>query len=493
MCVAPGLSSVKLPDFVGTTTFRWTSVAFAGCILLFSAFVYWEAAATMRAGMDATITDESLIVAADTPDRRLDAIEDRLSADPRRVKLAGLFGADGRRLAGNIDSLPPRLAIDAPVQTTDVIRVDQHGRESMSVRAVARRLPNGEVLVIARHNGEINDLAEVVARSLLLALPVALCLSLAIGMILSVRVQRRVTELNALVGRIVGGDLRERIPATGLDHPFDKLAAIANGMLDEIEVLVREMANVGNEIAHDLRTPLTRVRVGLERGRANAGTLEELQSVADRAIVGVDQSLIIITALLRITEIENSRGRASFAEASLTELIRDVGDLYEPIAEDKNVALRVICEHDAKVSCDRSLLLEAVANLVDNAVKFTPAGGTVTLALIPSAPRNIVRISDTGPGICESERDAVMRRFYRSDKSRNTFGVGLGLSLVSAIVKLHGFPLTLSTGPGCVAEIACAATHGPVSSTSDWPDVLADRREDVVRNTRPGPAYSTRI
>jgi signal transduction histidine kinase len=457
MFAVPGLSSVKLPDFVRTTTFRWTSIAFAVCILLFSAFVYWEAAATMRTRIDAIISDESSIVAADTPDRRLNAIEDRLSSDPRRIKLDGLFGADGRRLAGNIDGLPAGLRIDATVQTAEVVRVDQRGRETMSVRAIARRLPNGDVLVIARHNGEIRDLAEVIARALLLALPVALGLSLAIGMILSFRVQRRVAGLNALVGRIVGGDLRERIPTSRLDHPFDMLATIANGMLDEIQILVGEMASVGNEIAHDLRTPLTRVRVGLERGRANARTLEELQAVTDRAIGGVDQSLIIITALLRITEIENSRGRASFAETSLADLVREVGDLYDPIAEDKHVTLRVACDDGVRISCDRNLLLEAIANLVDNAVKFTPEGGSVTLALVRDAGESIIRISDTGPGIGEDEREAVMRRFYRSDKSRNTFGVGLGLSLVSAIVKLHGFKFALSTGPGCVAEIACPA------------------------------------
>src|ERR1700722_5949048 len=149
MFAAPGLFFVKFPDFFRTTTFRWPSIAFAVCILLFSAFVYWEAAATMRASMDATLLDESLIVAADTPDRRLDAIDDRLSADPRRVKLAGLFAADGRRLAGNIESLPPGLAVGGPVQTAEVVRTDQRGHESMSVRAVARSLPNGELLVIA--------------------------------------------------------------------------------------------------------------------------------------------------------------------------------------------------------------------------------------------------------------------------------------------------------------------------------------------------------
>jgi signal transduction histidine kinase len=448
---------VKLPDFVRTTTFRWISIAFALCILLFSAFVYWEAATYMVARMDAAIAEESAAIASDTPDRRLNAIQDRLSEDPRRIKLAGLFATDGHPIAGNLERLPQQLAVDATVQTVHVVRVDQRGRELMTVRAIARTLPNGDVLVIARHDGELTELAEVVARALLLALPLAFGLSLAIGALLSVRVQRRVAGLQTLVRRIMAGNLSERVPASGLDHPFDKLAAIANGMLDEIEVLVTEMAGVGNEIAHDLRTPLTRVRVGLERGRANARTLEELQGVADRAVAALDQSLTIITALLRITEIENCRGKVNFSEISLADLVQEVGDLYDPIAEDKQIALKVGSAGSAMAYCDRDLFFEAVTNLVDNAVKFTPAGGSIDIAVVPGKNENTIRISDTGKGIGEDEREAVMRRFYRSDKSRTTHGTGLGLSLVSAIVKLHGFRLTLSTGAGCVAEIACPA------------------------------------
>src|SRR6266849_6942900 len=177
MSKALGLFFVKLPDFVRTTTFRWTSIAFAAGILLFSAIVYWEAAAYMLAGIDAAIAEESLVIAADTPERQLNAIADRLSEDPRRIKLAGLFGADGHRIAGNLESLPDRLAIDATVQNAQVARVDQRGQEGMDVRAIARSLPNGNVLVIARHNGELKELAEGVARALLVALPFAIGLT----------------------------------------------------------------------------------------------------------------------------------------------------------------------------------------------------------------------------------------------------------------------------------------------------------------------------
>src|SRR3982075_3125571 len=448
--------SVQLPDFVSTTTFRWTASAFVVCIVLFSAFVYWEAADYILAKTDAALTEESLAIAGDPADRQLNAIDDRLSEDPRRIKLAGLFGSDGHRIVGNLESLPHGLKIDASVQNATTVRIDQNSPKEMTVRAIARRLPNGNVLVIARNIDELKELAEVVARALILGLPFALGLGWMIGMVLSVRAQKRVEEFNTLVRCIVAGDLRQRLPTQGLDHPFDKLAETANRMLDEIEALVQEMAGVGNEIAHDLRTPLTRVRLALERGRANARTLEELQAVADRAIGGVDQSLTIITRLLRIAEIEYDSRLNGFDNVALADLVREVGDLYEPIAEDRHVTLRVASEDDATVRGDRDLLLEAVANLVDNALKFTPAGGHVELALVRGKNENIIRVSDSGPGIRENEQEAVTRRFYRSDKSRTTFGSGLGLSLVSAIVKLHGFQLTLTSGPGCVAEIACA-------------------------------------
>ena len=447
---------MKLPDFIRTTTFRWTAGAFAVCIVLFSAFVYWEAADYMLAKTDAALGEESLDIAADSPDRQLDAIEDRLRRDPRRIKLAGLFGWDGHRIAGNLKGLPQDLKIDATVQSTVAIRLDPNGTEEATVRAIARSLPDGNVLVIARNIDELKQLAEVVARALGLALPLALGFGLAIGMVLSVWAQKRVDEFNTLVRGIVAGDLRQRLPTQGLDHPFDKLAETANRMLDEIEALVREMAGVGNEMAHDLRTPLTRVRLALERGRANAKTLEEVQAVTDRAIGSVDQALAIITKLLRLAEIEHGGRLNGLDNVALADLIREVGDLYEPIAEDRHVTLRVVSKDDATVRGDRDLLLEAVANLVDNAVKFTPAGGSVELALVQGKNESIVRVSDSGPGIGENERQAVTRRFYRSDKSRTTFGFGLGLNLVAAIVKLHGFRLTIATGPGCVAEIACS-------------------------------------
>ena len=223
----------------------------------------------------------------------------------------------------------------------------------------------------------------------------------------------------------------------------------------QVEEALQEAKVVGDNIAHDLRTPLTRVRMRLERGREHAATLEEFRAVADQAIADLDQSLTTITALLRITEIEHNRRREGFSEVQLAPLIHEAADLYDPIAENKGVALRVEALDGATVNGDRDLLFEAVANLVDNAVKFTPEGGRVELALLYQEGETVIRVIDTGPGISESEREAVTQRFYRSDQTRNVKGLGLGLSMVAAIIKLHSFRFNISAGPGCTAEIAC--------------------------------------
>ena len=461
MCAAWVSFSVRLHDFARTTTFRWT-LAVAGtfvlCTLLLFGFVYWRTTVYMMSENDVVLTTELRVFAANRPEQRLAEIDDRLRKDPRRIKIAGLFDADGHRIAGNMESLPPGLAPNVPANVV-VIRLDNGGREMQEVRLAAHPLPNGEVVVIGRNIDELTEIADIVGRALALGLLPAFCLAVIIGIVLSSRAHNRLLEVNRRIQRIVAGDLRERLPTRGRDDPFDQLAASVNRMLGEIETLINEIAGVGDDIAHDLRTPLTRVRIRLERGREHAATLEELRAVTDQAIAGLDQSLTIITALLRIAEIEHSRRLEGFSQVRLAPLLREVGDLYEPIAEDKHVALHVEAADEATVHGDRDLLFEAVANLVDNGVKFTPEGGRVELVLLRREGETVIRVSDTGAGISEVEREAVTKRFYRSDKSRRTEGLGLGLSLVAAIVKLHGFHFTISAGPGCTAEIACVRVH----------------------------------
>jgi len=449
---------MRQPQFMRSNTFHWAFMVggvFAVFIIVLFGFIYWKIDDYLTARSDRVITAQLEGIAALPPERRLEAIDERLRQDPRGVQLAAIFAADGHRITGNLESLPSDLRIDAEAQGADIIRTDRNGREHQTVRAIARRMRNGDVLVLGRNVDEAKEISHVVGQALALGLLPGFSLCLLAGAWLSVRAQKRVEEVNQRVQRIIAGDLRERLPHRTVDEPFSKLAVIVNGMLDEMETMIHALAGVGNDIAHDLRTPLTRARLTLERGRTNAATLEQLQAVADKAIAGIDQSLTIITALLRLAEIENSRRSAGFGTVALDEMLREVCDIYEPIAENKNIALRVGATQPLTVRGDRDLLIEAVANLVDNAIKFTPEGGKVDIALLRGEDETIVCVTDTGCGISEQEREAVLRRFYRSDKMRNTPGVGLGLNLVAAIVKLHGFRMAIRSGPGCRVEIVC--------------------------------------
>lgn len=453
-----GRDPMRQAHIIRSNTFQWAlAVAgvFAVFVIVLFGFIYWQTDQYLIARSDRMIASQLNVIAGLPNERRLDWINEHLEQDSRGVQYAGLFGADGRKIAGNLERFPPELAMNDSVRSVSVERTLAAGRETHVIRAIARHMPNGDALVIGREVDETREISHVVAQALALGLLPALCLCLLAGAWLSMRAQKRVEEVNQRVQRIIAGDLRERLPHRDVDEPFSKLTVIVNGMLDEMETMIHALAGVGNDIAHDLRTPLTRARLALERGRTNATTLQQLETVVDKAIANIDQSLAIITALLRLAEIENSRRSAAFGTVSLHEMLQEVCDIYEPIAENKSIELRVEARLRLSVLGDRDLLFEAVANLVDNAIKFTPEGGRVDIELTRGDNETIVRVSDTGGGISEQEREAVLRRFYRSDKIRSTPGVGLGLNLVAAIVKLHGFRLAIHPGPGGRMEVIC--------------------------------------
>ena len=449
---------MRQPHLMRSSTFR-RALAVAGVFAVFVivlfGFIYWQTDDYLIARSDRMIATQLNAIAGLSSAQQPDAIDQHLNEDSRGVQYAALFGADGRRIAGNLQQLPPELKMNDSVQSISVVRMFPTGAQARVIRAIGRRMPNGDALVIGREVDEAREISHVVGQALALGLLPAFCLCLMAGAWLSMRAQRRVEEVNQRVQRIIAGDLRERLPHRDVDESFSRLAGIVNGMLDEMETMIHALAGVGNDIAHDLRTPLTRARLVLERGRTNATTVEQFQAVTDKAITGIDQSLAIITALLRLAEIENSRRLAAFEDVPLHEMLREVCDMYEPIAENKNVDLRVEVKHRLGVRGDRNLLFEAFANLVDNAVKFTPEGGRVDVELTRGDKETIVRVIDSGCGIGEREREAVLRRFYRSDKVRSTPGVGLGLNLVAAIVKLHGFRLVIRPGPGGRMEVIC--------------------------------------
>jgi signal transduction histidine kinase len=444
--------------FMRSNTFHWAAglaALFAAFVTILFALIYFEIDDYLIARSDRMITRQVDFFAGLPRDRLIGALDDHLAQDSRGVYFVGVFDARGERLAGNVASLPNEFEIGAPARSVALAHVNGNDPGTTSVRTVARRLDTGDILLIGRNVDETGEILRVVGGALGLGFLPAFCLWLLAGAWLSVRAQQRVEEVNVRVQRIVAGNLHERLPHRNVDEPFSRLAAIVNGMLDELETTINALAGVGNDIAHDLRTPLTRARLTLERGRTNATTLEQLQEAVDKGIAGIDQSLSIVTALLRLAEIENSRRSSAFGSVALDDMLREVCDMYEPIAEDKQIALSVAVPGKLSVHGDRDLLLEAVANLVDNAIKFTPASGVVKLELLRGENETVLRVTDTGPGIGDQEQDAVLRRFYRSDKIRSTPGVGLGLNLVSAIVKLHGFRLIIHPGPGGRVEIIC--------------------------------------
>ncbi|MGM4891473.1 ATP-binding protein [Tardiphaga sp. 839_C3_N1_4] len=449
---------MNLAEFASSSTFRAATVAAVALslfVLVLFGFIYWKTDRLLVTRSDHVIALQLQTLAALPNERRLEALHLQLSQDSRDVHFIGLFRADGSRVAGNLEHPPATLRLDATVQTVEITRQRPAGPEQLTVQAIGQQLPDGEVLVIGRYVDEAKQLSMVVSQALALGLIPALLLCLALGALLSLRAERRIADVNERIQRIVAGNLHERLPVNrgrGRD-PFTQLAGMVNSMLDEIETLIHTIAGVGNDIAHDLRTPLTRARLALERGRDNARTLPELRSVVDKAIASMDQSLAIAAALLRLAEIENSRRSTGFGKVALEELLHEVRDLYAPIAEDKGITLRTDIVHSPVVEGDRDLLMEAIANLVDNAVKFTPRGGQVQITTVSGDGESILRITDTGAGIGEHERSAVLRRFYRSDAFRKTPGLGLGLNLVATIAKLHGFRLTIFSGAGCVIEI----------------------------------------
>lgn len=453
---------MRLPDLARTTAFRWTlGIAAWSALLAFIlfAFVYWQTAVYERERLDSLVSHEGRLLAQSPAETVADRLSTWLAEDLHNVRFAALFAADGRPLAGNMVAPPQNLPADGAVREVMIdgaIDQDSDSRREV-IHAVALRLTDNRLLVVGHDTDQLEHTRAVVLRALGLGLVPTLGLALAGGLLLARRAQQRVRAVHESVGRVMRGQLGERLPVQGTDDEFDRLAASVNTMLAELERLVGEIRSVGDAIAHDLRTPLTRARARLERSRALVRT-PELQEVMDHTLAGLDQTLTIITAVLRIGEIEHGLRRAAFERVSLDALLREVVELYDPIAEEKGVRLVTDLQADLPPTIgDKDLLFEAVTNLVDNAIKFVHAGGCVRLSLAARNDALLIRVEDNGPGIPSDERDQVLKRFFRSERSRHLEGSGLGLSLVVAVAGLHGFRITLGdNAPGCIVEIACS-------------------------------------
>jgi signal transduction histidine kinase len=292
-------------------------------------------------------------------------------------------------------------------------------------------------------------------RALVYGLPLAMALSLIGGLLVARSSQRRLAEVNRTTRQIMAGDLSRRAPLTGSNDEHDELAANINAMLDRIQSLLEGMQHVGDSVAHDLRSPLTRLRNRLETVAA-----EERPSREDLAdcVRQVDHVLETFNALLRIARVESGAHRSAFAAVDLARIVRDVGELYQAAADERKIALTCECNAAVEVFGDRELLAQALTNLLDNAVKYTPPGGRVTLTLARTEDTAVIRVSDSGPGVPEADRDRVLQRFTRLDRARSLPGNGLGLALVKAVALQHHGRLTLGDNqPGLVVTLELPA------------------------------------
>jgi signal transduction histidine kinase len=413
--------------------------------------VYWQTAGFMAAQVDQILEVEAREFVKGGPAVLPKWINQDIARDARRISYYGLFSADGTWITGNIDHIPRILETDAPPR-----ELSARAGLGSDARAMAVRLPWGEILVVGRDVTQLAEIRLILLQALGWSGAAIVIVGLGLGGALSVRPLRRIAAIQEASQRIMEGDLAVRLPSLARGDELDVLAAIVNTMLDEVHRLVGEVKSASDSLAHDLRTPLTRLRALLYRLEQQPALAEAQRAMAQQALAETDALLARFQALLRISEIETKARREGFSTVDLAAVLEQIRDLYEPLAAERGLELAVETRAPAKVQADGELIFEAVNNLVDNAIKFTPCGGRVAARIIQTHKGPRLEIADTGPGVPALERAAVLQRFYRSARDRGAPGSGLGLSIVAAIARLHGFSLELEDArPGLRATLSC--------------------------------------
>jgi len=371
-----------------------------------------------------------------------------------------ILDGGGRKIAGNVESVPPGVLEIAGSATRIVpyVRLDEQStraRYAALVRVVA--LPNGFRVLVGRDVSESEELAAVVRRALILTVALMVGLGLVSWLFVSRRVLKRIDAVAETSRRIIGGDLSGRLEITGTGDEFDRLAESLNTMLARIERLMAGMKQVSDNIAHDLKTPLTRMRSRVERALAQARSEAEYREALQATIEEADQLIRTFNALLMIARVEAGSSDAEFRPFDVAAVARDVFELYEPLAEEAGVTLELRAAARVTVRANRELIGQALANLVDNAIKYAGDGTDaprVVLAVAEEGDHAILSVADNGPGIADEDKLRATERFVRLEESRSKPGAGLGLSLVSAVAQLHGGELLLrDNGPGLVATL----------------------------------------
>ncbi len=305
-------------------------------------------------------------------------------------------------------------------------------------------LPGGYFLLVGQSAFQLRETGEVIVRAFGWGILVTMILGLIGGGFMSASMLRRVDLIRRTAEAIMAGNLAQRIPNKGSRDDFDLLAASLNEMLDRIQTLMDGLRQVSTDVAHDLRTPLARLRQRLETARARATSVPEYQRLVDTVISDTDEILKTFAAMLRIAEIEAGSVRARFTEVDLSGLLHAIVELYMAYAEDQLQTLIGHIDRGLVVRGDRERLTQLFVNLIENALRHTPQGTSIQLTAEVVAGRVSCIVSDSGPGIPSNERDKVFGRFYRLDASRATAGSGLGLSLAAAIAELHHLSIELT-------------------------------------------------
>lgn len=363
-----------------------------------------------------------------------------------RDPVYAILDESGRLLAGGLT-----FDADGP----DWQSIQQPADDGEVLLAKRTAIPGKGAILVAFPSGEEDELKAAILASFAWAAAITVALSLLGGLIVSRSFLRRVETFATATSRFAQGHLNERVPLRGSNDEFDRLATNINEMLAQIEALMESMRQVSNDVAHDLRTPLSRLRQGLDLARRKPGNVPALEGAVDRAIAETDDILATFAALLRIAQIEAGTRRAAFAKVDLSSLCENISDIYSAVAEDGGRRIVATITPEVWIDGDSELLTQMVANVVENALRHTPLQTIVRMDLkciegeYPS-----IRVSDNGMGIPPEDREAVFRRFYRMDNSRSTSGHGLGLALVAAIAQLHDIDIHLSDNqPGLTIEM----------------------------------------
>lgn len=392
--------------------------------------------------------------------RPLDEVRESVArhgvAEGAAARPYGLFDGDGARIAGNIAELPAGIADFTPFRYVQRVREGRGRGSNRTYRAMVATMPLGQKLVVGQAIDEWNDFDHMLIGIGVTGLLGTLALGVGCGVLLHRASNLRIRSLRQACQEIADNRVDKRLPVHGSRDDIDILVGFVNNMLDDIERLVQELQGVCSWIAHDLRTPMSRLRAGLEQARRNASTLTDYERAVDGALVQTSRVMDRFSALLRVAEIETRTTRAHFVDADLGTIARDVIELYEPLADERRIHLALNVHGYGLIRGDCDLIFGAIQNLIDNAIKFTPIDGVVTLEVIAARRSVSVVVRDNGPGIAPAEREAVLKPYYcgaRVGEGRAP-GYGLGLSIVSATARAHNATLSIrSANPGCIIEL----------------------------------------